>query len=102
MLALGSAAAVARRLHGGATDFVASSAVQEILRSCPERYEVTGKAGDVLVLHPFVLHSPSTNGRRSLRVIANPMLSVRDDLAFSPGTEARSPLERITQEWALS
>lgn len=81
---------------------MSSSVVQEILTSCPERYEVTGKAGDVLLLHPFVLHSASSNWRRTVRVLANPMLSVRDELAFAPGSEARSPLERITQEWALS
>ena len=58
--------------------------------------EVTGSAGDVMLLHPFMLHSPTENRGRSVRVLANPMLRVVDDLDFRAG---RSPLEQVTAGW---
>ncbi|MCO4769047.1 MAG: hypothetical protein KDA24_03390 [Deltaproteobacteria bacterium] len=99
ILACDSPARVARRLALGGADFVGDDDCSAIVRECTDLHEVTGQAGDVMILHPFLLHSPTTNRRRRLRVLANPMLQVSDTLSFAPGSAARSPLERITQSW---
>lgn len=97
VLACDSPAHVARLLAGSdGVDFVDRTATREIVSRCSRIEEVTGRAGDVLVCHPFLLHCPSANRSRRLRVLANPMLQVVDELDFANGT---SPLEQVTRGW---
>ncbi|KAJ2905214.1 hypothetical protein MKZ38_006120 [Zalerion maritima] len=39
--------------------------------------EVTGKLGDVYLLHPLMLHASSHNPKRKVRIITNPPVSLR-------------------------
>ena len=44
----------------------------ELKNQCHDFIEITGRAGDAFLLHPFLLHSASRNATRSPRVISNP------------------------------
>ena len=41
----------------------------ETIKACPDSsfHEMTGKKGDVILMHPLMLHSASKNGRRKIR-----------------------------------
>lgn len=51
-------------------------------RSCSNFVEVTGKAGDVYLLHPLMLHSASHNSRRNPRIITNPPIFLNSEFCF--------------------
>jgi hypothetical protein len=52
----------------------------------PESFhEMTGKVGDVILLHPLMLHSASKNGLRNIRIITNPPVSLLEPFDFSRG-----------------
>lgn len=50
-------------LKGGLTFFI------DTIKQCPDEsfHEMTGKKGDVILMHPLMLHSASKNGRRLAR-----------------------------------
>jgi len=59
--------------------------------------ETTGKVGDVYLLHPLMLHSASNNARRSLRIITNPPVSLKEPFNFSRNDASEySVVERKT------
>lgn len=92
---------VARCLAVGDANFVdGEGETQGIVDACAERLQITGEAGDVFLMHPFLLHGTAPNLGRHVRIVGNPMLEAGSTLNFRPGTEARSPLEEITQAWA--
>jgi len=41
-------------------------------------HEMTGNIGDVVLMHPFMLHSASKNLLRRVRVITNPPVSLKE------------------------
>ncbi|KIW22959.1 uncharacterized protein PV07_11199 [Cladophialophora immunda] len=45
-------------------------------------HEMTGQVGDVVLLHPLMLHTASKNGRRLARIITNPPVSLREPFNF--------------------
>lgn len=45
--------------------------------------EVTGKIGDVFLLHPLMLHSASLNLRRNVRIITNAAVSLKQPFNFN-------------------
>ncbi len=49
----------------------------EEVRKCQKFVEVTGEVGDVVLLHPLMLHSASKNNLREPRVITNPPVGLR-------------------------
>ena len=59
----------------------------DIAKSMPEDafVEVTGKVGDVYLLHPLMLHSASNNKLRELRVITNPPVSLKEPFFSQSG-----------------
>jgi hypothetical protein len=59
-------------------------------------HEMTGKAGDVILLHPFMLHSASWNGRRAVRIITNPPVSLREPFEYDPVDGDYSLVEKKT------
>jgi Phytanoyl-CoA dioxygenase (PhyH) len=65
-----------------------------LIRQCREFVELTGKQGDVVLMHPFVLHATSQNVLRAQRLITNPPLSLREPLRFDREDAAFSPVER--------
>ena len=45
-------------------------------------HEMTGEVGDVILMHPLMLHTASHNPRRSIRVITNPPVSLKEPFVF--------------------
>lgn len=75
-------------------DLVTRSSGPRIAASCTRFDELVGKAGDVFLLHPLMLHSSSANTSGRVRYMTNPMVYLRQPLRFD-GDPARhaSPLE---------
>ena len=48
-----------------------------------EFVELTGRVGDVVLMHPLMLHSASPNWRRALRVITNPPVALKEPFCFN-------------------
>ncbi|KFA50005.1 hypothetical protein S40293_05975 [Stachybotrys chartarum IBT 40293] len=46
-------------------------------------HEMTGKKGDVILMHPLMLHSASKNGLRGARIITNPPVSLAAPFQFN-------------------
>jgi len=96
---------VAKRLHDhpdGMTPFLMPRDTPDISKSNPERrkvwtdwvkdqtltreetfVEATGEAGDVYLLHPFMLHSASRNLLRNIRIITNPPVSLKQPFNYN-------------------
>jgi hypothetical protein len=55
--------------------------------------EGTGNPGDVLLLHPFMVHARSPNTGPRVRFICNPCVALHERIRLEPGAE-RTPLER--------
>jgi hypothetical protein len=55
-----------------------------LIAQCQDFVEVTGQAGDVVLLHPYMLHATSQNVLRVARVITNPPLALREPMNFAP------------------
>lgn len=66
-----------------------------LIRRCVDFREVTGKAGDVFILHPFMLHASSYNHLPKARLMTNPCIRLAEPMRFHRGSlEAQSPIER--------
>ncbi len=68
---------------------------QALAGECVDFRELTGDAGDVVLMHPFVLHATSQNVIRHGRLITNPPVTLREPLQLDrarPGEQ--SPVER--------
>lgn len=62
---------------------------------CRQFEEATANAGDVYLLHPFVLHASSQNPLRVIRIITNPPVHLKEAMRFDrPNWEDHSPVER--------
>jgi hypothetical protein len=74
------------RHQGGATfvaaDSVAPVAFADLIAPCREFVEATGEAGDVYLLHPYILHAKSQNVLRLPRIITNPPLTLAEPMRF--------------------
>lgn len=67
------------------------------IHECKEFVELTGKIGDVILMHPLMLHSASTNYTRIPRLITNPPVSLREPFNFArDDPEEYSLVERKT------
>jgi hypothetical protein len=51
-----------------------------LARQCSDFRELTGKAGDVVLMHPYLLHATSQNVMRHGRLITNPPIALRQPL----------------------
>jgi hypothetical protein len=49
---------------------------------CTEFLEATGEAGDVYLIHPYVLHASSLNALRLPRLITNPPVHLKEPMNF--------------------
>lgn len=56
---------------------------QEAIRSCRRFAEFTGQAGDVALLHPYLLHAESHNASDCPRVQTVRMITLKEPLNFS-------------------
>jgi hypothetical protein len=67
----------------------------DIVGKCEDFVEVTGAVGDVLLMHPFMLHSQSVNVSDRARFIVNPPVKLREPMCFSRANpNDHSPVER--------
>jgi phytanoyl-CoA dioxygenase PhyH len=55
----------------------------ELIGQCRDFVELTGAAGDVVLLHPYTLHATSQNVLGVARVITNPPLALRQPMNFN-------------------
>ncbi|MEX0744202.1 MAG: phytanoyl-CoA dioxygenase family protein [Phycisphaeraceae bacterium] len=56
---------------------------KQLISQCSRFVEATGKAGDVYLMHPYMLHASSQNVRRLPRFITNPPVSLREPMNFN-------------------
>lgn len=54
-------------------------------KQCTRFAEMTGEVGDVILLHPLMLHSASKNHLRAARVIINPPVALKSPFKFNRG-----------------
>ena len=55
----------------------------KLIGKCKDFAEITGKAGDVVLLHPFILHAASQNPSRRARFITNPPVGLAEPMNFN-------------------
>jgi hypothetical protein len=67
---------------------------QELIQECRDFVEITGRAGDVVLLHPFVLHTVSQNHNGTARMITNPPVHFKEPMNFHRADGDYSPIER--------
>ncbi|KAF7437128.1 hypothetical protein PC9H_003962 [Pleurotus ostreatus] len=53
------------------------------IKTCNKFIEMTGEIGDVVLLHPLMMHSASKNYLRIPRVITNPPVSLKEPFNFA-------------------
>ena len=67
----------------------------DLIGQCRDFVEMTGEAGDVVLLHPFTLHATSQNVLGVGRIITNPPLALREPMNFGrSNADFFSPVER--------
>ena len=67
---------------------------QELIAQCHDFVEATGQAGDVYLLHPYVLHAKSQNLLGLPRMITNPPVHLLEPMDFNrPDPADFSPVE---------
>lgn len=64
-----------------------------LVRQCRDFRSATGRAGDVYLMHPYMLHASSPNLSGIARFITNPPVHFREPMQFAP---PRSPVELAT------
>ncbi|KAK8043237.1 hypothetical protein PG994_013720 [Apiospora phragmitis] len=60
------------------------SVFNKIIQNAPDSsfHEMTGEKGDVILMHPLMLHNTSINVKRAPRIITNPPVSLRSPFQF--------------------
>lgn len=53
------------------------------VKTCSRFEEMTGEIGDVVLMHPLMMHSASKNYLREARVITNPPVALKEPFQFS-------------------
>jgi hypothetical protein len=67
----------------------------ELIAQCSTFLEITGRLGDVVLMHPFMLHAVSQNHRGTARFITNPPIALEEPMRFDRDNPAEhSPVER--------
>ena len=56
---------------------------RDLIKQCPQRMEAVGQAGDVYLMHGFMLHTTSRNPQRKLRCISNDIFSLKEPLQLN-------------------
>ena len=66
----------------------------KFIDECKDFRELTGKTGDVLIMHPYMLHASSQNHSGKARFITNPPVSLKEPMNFNrENPEDFSPVE---------
>jgi ectoine hydroxylase-related dioxygenase (phytanoyl-CoA dioxygenase family) len=70
---------------------------QEMISECTQFEEITGKAGDFVILHPFMLHASSQNVIGKPRFMSNPPIVLKEPMNLNrENAEEFSLLEKAT------
>ncbi len=70
---------------------------QELISQCTDFVELTGKAGDFVIMHPFMLHASSQNVIGIPRFMSNPPVVLKEPMNLNrTNAEEFSLLERAT------
>ncbi|MCL5996964.1 MAG: phytanoyl-CoA dioxygenase family protein [Chloroflexi bacterium] len=70
---------------------------QELISQCTQFEEVTGNAGDFVIVHPFMLHASSQNVLGKPRFMSNPPIVLKEPMNLNrDNPEDFSLLERAT------
>jgi hypothetical protein len=56
--------------------------IPELIGQCTDFVEATGRAGDVFLLHPYILHAKAQNVLRLPRFITNPPVTLAEPMRF--------------------
>jgi hypothetical protein len=91
---VGSHKVVARLLHEAEPEglpYARMRAIAESLQDLPA-VEVTGRAGDVLWMHPFMVHARSPNTRDTVRIAANRCVGLHEPMRLQPEHAASASL----------
>jgi len=65
-----------------------------LIEPCSDVREATGKAGDVYLMHPYMLHCASPNWKKQVRIITNPPVHFLEPMQFNRPDGAYSPVEQ--------
>lgn len=68
--------------------------VREVLAGCRDIRPLTGAQGTVVLAHPFLLHTASTNTSGTPRVISNTSVMLREPMRFDRPDGAYTDVER--------
>jgi hypothetical protein len=68
--------------------------VREILAGCRDVRALTGRQGDIVFAHPFLLHSASVNALTVPRVISNSSVMLCDPMCFDRADDRYTAVER--------
>lgn len=100
-LALDSPGRVARTLRERpeGVDFCDIDAGSAISVQCERFHEITGEAGDIVLIHPLMIHSAAPNPSGKIRWLANPMVYLEEPL--DPHRDEPSLVEALIRD-ALS
>lgn len=85
--------------HPRGVDLDARRLRVRIALGCRDVVELTGEAGDVAILHPLMLHSPTRHPRGRVRLISNPVSFLREPWSLHPEAPAPSLLEAATRRY---
>jgi hypothetical protein len=72
------------------------NAYTRLSNQCKEFVELTGKVSDVIICHPFMLHSASHNALRVPRFITNPAISLKEPFKYDKPQDQLSIVEKTT------
>ena len=68
----------------------------KFITECHDFREVTGKTGDVIIMHPYMLHASSQNHSGKARFITNPPVALKEPMNFNRADPADySPVEQV-------
>ena len=68
---------------------------EDLISQCTSFVETTGRLGDVVLMHPYMLHAVSQNHRGTARFITNPPIALKQPMRFDRADPAEhSPVER--------
>ena len=56
---------------------------RDLISQCPNRIEAVGQAGDVYLMHGYMLHTVSPNPNRRLRCISNDIFALKEPMQFN-------------------
>lgn len=69
---------------------------RQMISECTEFEECTGSVGDVVLCHPFLLHTVSQNHGGKARFITNPPVSLKEPMDFNRAEAGDfSPVEQV-------